>query len=269
MPVSLQLSRAMRRALRLSLCVLLGILLVSAKVNAASSQRGTIASAPSPIAGQINAATDDPLKAVQAGKTYYQSGQYTAAVGAWLPAAQAFASRGDRVNQAVVLSNLALAYQQLGQWIEGNQAIADGIEILNIEQAKAGTNEASALLAQAFNIRGSLQLTQGQAEPALLSWQMATAAYQRLKQPSGMIRSQINQSQALRALGLYPRAKSVLEQVNQTLTTQPDSLLKAAGLVNYGDAMRCVWRVSWQKPKKYCTTVWRSPSGYNRLLTSP
>jgi len=178
-------------------------------------------------------------------------------------------SRGDRLNQAVVLSNLALAYQQLGQWIEGNQAIADGIEILNIEQAKAGTNEASALLAQAFNIRGSLQLAQGQAEPALLSWQMATAAYQRLKQPSGMIRSQINQSQALRALGLYPRAKSVLEQVNQTLTTQPDSLLKAAGLVNYGDAMRCVWRVSWQKPKKYCTTVWRSPSGYNRLLTSP
>ena len=223
---------------------MLGALLVSTSVVSAASPNRAIASRqesatatlPSPV--QLQATTDNPLKAVQTGKAYYQSGQYTAAVGAWLPAAQAFASRGDRLNQAVVLSNLALAYQQLGQWVEGNQAIADGIEILNTEQAKAGTNEAPVLLAQAFNIRGSLQLAQGQAEPALLSWQTATAAYQRAKEPSGMIRSQINQSQALRALGLYPRAKSTLEQVNQTLTTQPDSLLKAAGLINYGDALR-------------------------------
>ena len=200
---------------------MLGALLVSTSVVSAASPNRAIASRqesaaatlPSPV--QLQATTDNPLKAVQTGKAYYQSGQYTAAVGAWLPAAQAFASRGDRLNQAVVLSNLALAYQQLGQWVEGNQAIADGIEILNTEQAKAGTTEAPVLLAQAFNIRGSLQLAQGQAEPALLSWQTATAAYQRAKEPSGMIRSQINQSQALRALGLYPRAKSTLEQVNQ------------------------------------------------------
>ncbi len=250
MTVSPQLSRAMRRVFRLSLCVVLGVILVSAKVGAASSHRGAIASQQESVTAtlsspvQLQAATDDslktddPLKAVQAGKAYYQSGQYTAAVGAWLPAAQAFASRGDRVNQAVVLSNLALAYQQLGQWLEGNQAIAEGIALLSDQQAHAGATEAPVLLAHAFNIRGSLQLAQGQAEPALLSWQTATAAYQRAKEPNGMIRSQINQSQALRALGLYPRAKSTLEQVNQTLTTQPDSLLKAAGLVNYGDALR-------------------------------
>ncbi|MEX0270151.1 CHAT domain-containing protein [Leptolyngbyaceae cyanobacterium UHCC 1019] len=238
MTVSVQLSPAMRRVFRLSLCVVLGILLVSANVSAASSQSGAIATITSPSPNQITIATADPLKAVQAGKAYYQSGQYTAAVGAWLPAAQVFASRGDRLNQAVVLSNLALAYQQLGQWTGGNQAIADGIRLLSNEQAKASATEAPVLLAQAFNIRGSLQLAQGQAEPALLSWQAATTAYQRAKEPSGMIRSQINQSQALRALGLYPRAKSTLEQVNQTLTTQPDSLLKAAGLVNYGDALR-------------------------------
>jgi CHAT domain-containing protein len=238
MPASLQLSRTMRRVLRLSLCVVVGILIVSAKVSAASSHRGAIAAMTSPIPESINAATDDSLKAMQSGKAYYQSGQYTAAVGAWLPAVQAFANRGDRLNQAVVLSNLALAYQQLGQWIAGNQAIADGIALLNTEQTKGGATEAPILLAQAFNIRGSLQLAQGQAEPALLSWQTATAAYERAKEPSGMIRSQINQSQALRALGLYPRAKSTLEQVNQTLITQPDSLLKAAGLVNYGDALR-------------------------------
>ncbi|MBM0740882.1 CHAT domain-containing protein [Phormidium sp. CLA17] len=239
-----RVSPIIRRILRFSLCVMLGALLSSIKVASAPAQTGAIASpqefeaATSITSVQFNAATDEPLKEVQVGKAYYQSGQYTAAVGEWLPAAQAFASRGDRVNQAVVLSNLALAYQQLGQWSEGNQAIADGIAILNTEQAKVGITEAPALLAQAFNIRGSLQLAQGQAEPALLSWQMATAAYQRAKEPNGIIRSQINQSQALRALGLYPRAKSTLEQVNQTLITQTDSLLKAAGLLNYGDALR-------------------------------
>lgn len=241
-----KLSRRASRAFRLCLCVLLGALLASVTMLPASSHlsafsySGAIAAATSVSAPTaITAATDDPFEAMKAGKTYYQSGQYRAAVGAWLPAVQAFASRGDRVNQAVVLSNLALAYQQLGEWIEGNQAIADGITVLNRETATGrNADELLGLLAQAFNIQGSLQLAQGQAEPALISWQAATAAYQWAKEPTGIIRSQINQSQALRALGLYPRAKSTLQQVNQTLTTQPDSLLKAAGLVNYGDALR-------------------------------
>ncbi len=95
-----RLSSAIRRVFRFSFCVMLGVLLASGKGVAAPAQSGAIAShqesaaAPTPTPTQLHAATDDPLKAVQAGKTYYQSGQDTAAVGAWLPAAQAFAKSG-------------------------------------------------------------------------------------------------------------------------------------------------------------------------------
>jgi CHAT domain-containing protein len=191
---------------------------------------------------------DDPVQLVQSGKGFYQSGQYAAAVTVWQQAMQGFAGWGDRLNQAVVLSNLALAYQQLGQWPEANQAIADSLRLLQGQES--ATNSATGqpgaqadglkLLAQALNIQGSLQLAQGQSEQALVTWQSATNAYQKTGDSSGAIRSLINQTQAFRALGLYPRAKSTLEQVHQMLQAQPDSLLKAAGLLNYGDALRLV-----------------------------
>ena len=39
-------------------------------------------------------------------------------------------------------------------------------------------------------------------------------------------------------MGLYPRAKSSLEQVNKSLLDEPPSLLKAASLLNFGDTLR-------------------------------
>jgi hypothetical protein len=52
------------------------------------------------------------LQLVQQGKKFYQSGRFAEAVEVWQQAAVALAQVGDRLNQAMVLSNLALAYQQ-------------------------------------------------------------------------------------------------------------------------------------------------------------
>ncbi|WP_431657389.1 CHAT domain-containing protein [Pantanalinema rosaneae] len=184
--------------------------------------------------------TTDPAQLVQSAQEYYRSGQYAAAVSLWQQAAALFAGQGDRLNQAVVLSNLALTYQQLGQWAEAEPAIAQSLTLLNTQEARASEQKHNqpSLFAQALNIQGSLHLSQGRAQAALDTWQQATKVYQQAGDQAGVVRSLINQSQALRALGLYPRARNTLAQVNQTLQDQPDSPLKASGLLNFGDALR-------------------------------
>jgi CHAT domain-containing protein len=174
---------------------------------------------------------------VQQGRGYYDNAQFAAAVKIWQQAVQAYQSQGDSLNQAMVLSNLALANQQLGQLSEAKEAIATSLELL---QSEPDTSERHRILAQALNTQGSLQMAQGQAQQALTTLQQATDNYRQVGDEAGVVRSLINQAQALRVLGLYSRALSTLTQVNQSLQTQPDSPLKAAGLRHLGNAMRLV-----------------------------
>ncbi|MFP4119599.1 MAG: CHAT domain-containing protein [Coleofasciculus sp.] len=170
-------------------------------------------------------------------KKRYQLGEFAAAVTAWQQAADLFASQGDSLNQAMVLSNLALAYQQLGQWTPANQAIEKSLHLLQTETA---SRDRTRILAQVLNTQGKLQLAQGQPEQALKTWEAATATYQQVGDETGVVRSLMNQAQALRVLGFYPRVRATLEQVNQLLQNQPDSAIKAAGLLSFGDTLRLV-----------------------------
>jgi CHAT domain-containing protein len=174
----------------------------------------------------------NPAALVQTGKQHYQTGQYANAIAVWQQASDIYAKQGDRLNQAVVLDNLALAHQQLGQWKEADKAIANGLEILQSDPQQ------TKLLAQALNIQGNIQLAQGKAQAALTTWQMAAATYEQAGDKDGAIRSKINQSQAMRSLGLYPKAKDTLKQVQIELKDRPDSELKAASLLNLGDTLR-------------------------------
>lgn len=175
---------------------------------------------------------------VQQGRDYYESGQFAQAATVWEQAASSFATRKDGLNQAMVLSNLSLAYQRLGQWTRSKDAIAKSLDLL---QSTTDTSPSRIrILAQAFNTQGSLQLAQGQTEQALATWQKAEAAYRQANDDAGILRSQINQAQALKTLGFYRRALTLLTQVYQTLQQQPDSPLKAAGLRSLGSAFLLV-----------------------------
>lgn len=85
----------------------------------------------------------------------YKFASATAAVKVWQQAVQAFQSQGDSLNQAMVLSNLALAYQALGQLPEAKNAIATSLQLL---QSQPDTREKRRILAQALNTQGSLQM---------------------------------------------------------------------------------------------------------------
>ena len=190
-----------------------------------------------PNTSAVQVSTSNSAELVQGGLQKYQSGEFAAAVTAWKQAADTFATQGDSLNQAMVMSNLALAYQQLGQWTLANQAIGNSLQRLQTEKA---SRDRTTILAQALNTQGKLQLAQGQPEQALKTWEEATETYQQVEDQIGVVRSLMNQAQALRILGFYPRVRATLEQVNQRLQNQPDSAIKAAGLLSFGDTLRLV-----------------------------
>ncbi|NET55515.1 MAG: CHAT domain-containing protein [Symploca sp. SIO2E6] len=187
--------------------------------------------------------TNNPLNLFSQGNTLYQAGQFSAALEAWQQAARAYATQGEFLNQAMTLSNLALAYQELGQWDEANQAINQSLALL--ETIPANTQEYLPVQAQTLNSQGTLQLAQGKPETALTTWKQATKLYTQIPDEPGIIRSQINQALAMRALGLYRRASNTLEQLEKTtLQSQPDDALKAAAYSNLGNLLRSVSRLN-------------------------
>jgi CHAT domain-containing protein len=187
--------------------------------------------------------TDNAPQLVQQGKEHYQAGQFADALTNWQHAADTFAAQGDTLNQAMVLSNLALVHQQLGRWDEAKAAIEKSLKLLGSEKRGAASDRLK-ILAQALNNQGILYLAQGQSQQAFDTWQKATNTYRQIGDESGVIRSLINQAQALRALGFYRRARNTLEQVQQALEKQPDSLMKAAGLRSLGDVLRLLGELS-------------------------
>ena len=181
----------------------------------------------------------DLQQLVQTGKQHYRDGQFAQAIVIWQQALQQFKQRGDSLNQAAVLSNLTLAYQQLSRYSEASTAISQSLNLLNQFNSPQNQN----LKAQALNIQGGLLLSQGKTEQSLKIWQDATDAYKKVGDNAGVTRTLLNQTQALRALGLYPRAKITLEQVLFSLQNQPDSAIKAASLLNLGDTLRVMGKL--------------------------
>lgn len=177
---------------------------------------------------------------IEQGKTLYETGQYAAAADVLQQAITVYRNRADRLGEAVALSNLSLVYQQLGQWDEAESAIVVSLQILQPSKQHSEPDSASSVVAQAYDIWGRLQLSRGQADQALETWQQAAALYQQNNDRTGLIRSTIHQAEALQALGLYRRAIDLLDQLIADLTHQPEfsPALQIIALRSLGDALR-------------------------------
>lgn len=176
--------------------------------------------------------SDSPL---QQARTLYQSGQYQPAATLFEQVLQT--QTAQPLNRALTLSSLALVYQNLGKLEQARTAIAQSVALFS---PTGGQENERRVRAQVLNTQGRLQLTWGQAEAALESWQRAEQDYRALKDDAGVIGSQTNQVQALRSLGFYRRAQEQIESVKTILANQPDSLLKAASFRTLGDILRVV-----------------------------
>jgi CHAT domain-containing protein/predicted negative regulator of RcsB-dependent stress response len=194
---------------------------------------------PEALLAQSLEVSPQPQALVEQGKQLYEAGQFSAALSILEQAVQRYEAEGDRLQQALTLSNLALVYQQLGQLTPANQAIQSSLALLQsaLLQSSEDTNTKS-VLAQTLDIQGELQLESGQPEQALETWQQAETLHAQLNEAEGMTRSRINQAEALQTLGFYRRAVTLLSELSQSLQTQPDSPLKAIGLRSLGNTLQ-------------------------------
>lgn len=168
---------------------------------------------------------------LRSGRELYEAGKFAQAASVWQRAEQ---TATEPLQKAIALSNLALVWQQLGQWQKAEFAIASSLKIVRTQPA---SKEQLEVLAQALNTQGGLQFSLGKTELALGTWQEATASYDQAGDRNGTIRGLLNQTQALRSLGFYRRSLKILGEVSQSLRSQPDSLLKANQLRSLGDSL--------------------------------
>ena len=194
-----------------------------------------IAVSPPPVPAVVQNTTS--LRSLmQQGQQLSDDGRFTEAARIWKQTVQAAEKQGDALIQALSLSRLAASYQELGQWDSSETAIAQSLALL--KQLTLSSQDGKLVKAQALNTQGSLHLAMGQAETALTAWQDAQQYYEKAEDETGKLGSQLNQAQALQAMGLYRRAYGKLLEINEQLQSQPDSELKALGLESLGNVLR-------------------------------
>ncbi len=167
----------------------------------------------------------------------YEAGQYTEAIHSWEQALQNNQRTPDTLTQALLLSNLSLAHQQLGQWSQATETLASSLKLLATPTDTPGYSET---LAKALNTQGRLHWEQGNTEAALNVWREATTAYRQAGHDWGILLSLINQAKALQTLGFHVQAKTLLEDdIVQLLQTAPlDDRAQATGFWYLGNAQR-------------------------------
>ncbi|MEH2248947.1 CHAT domain-containing protein [Nostoc sp.] len=180
--------------------------------------------------------SSQPTNWLEQGRHLYRSGRFAEAVTIWQTAAQQYHTQGDRLNEALSLSYLSLAQQELNQWEAASQSIEQSLKLLQTAKPSAD----AILWAQALNTQANLQLHNGKAETALESWQQAQKYYEQAGDKMGSLGSQINQAQALQSLGFYRRSKVQLETLTQKLLAMPDSEIKISGLRSLGLALQMI-----------------------------
>jgi CHAT domain-containing protein/tetratricopeptide (TPR) repeat protein len=164
----------------------------------------------------------------------YENGRLTEAIQVLEGAIAFYPPQDNSIKKLFALRNLALIYTQLGDFEKANSIISDVINLSKEIQTNQPTQK---LLAQALEVKGKIQLSTGQAEQALETWQNATQIYREIDDTTGVTQAQINQIQALQTLGLYDRAAKTVVAIDKNLASEPDTLLKAKALQSLGNVL--------------------------------
>jgi CHAT domain-containing protein len=174
---------------------------------------------------------------VEQAASLYKQGQYSAAVPVWERAAKIYRANGDKLNEAMALSNLSLTYQQQGAWEPAKTAILASLKLL---QPLPDRPEKMKIWAGALDIQGRWYLSTGDSQKALNTWQEATKLYRRMGDKTSELQSQVNQAQALQELGFYRKAAKLLTELEPDWQKQSNSLVKSVALRNLGNIRRLV-----------------------------
>ena len=186
--------RPYSRALLQLLALALGLLLALAP-----GQLSLAFQSPPGSASPFAAAPAAELSLDQRARQAYESGNYGQARDLWQRAADSYANNADPINQAMVLSNLSLALQHLGQAAAAQQAIEASLELLRAPSLPI-TSERNRTLAQSLHSQARLRFEQGKILDALRGWQRAGELYRQAGDSAAAQMSTLNQAEALRIL---------------------------------------------------------------------
>jgi CHAT domain-containing protein len=168
------------------------------------------------------------------GQVFYSAGLYREAIRVWSDAILRYQSQNDKQSQALMLSYLALAYQQNGQLQQAMSSIAQAKQLVS-HNGKVINLKIGAII---LNNQGEILLNQGNSQAALNAFEESMKYYQGSNDTMGVIGTQINSARALQMLGYFLRAKSILENIENSLSTQPNTQLKVTALMNLGNLLR-------------------------------
>ncbi|MEG4285900.1 CHAT domain-containing protein [Microcoleus sp. A006_D1] len=140
-------------------------------------------------------------------KTLYTSERFSEAVPLLQQAAAAFEAKGQNLDRATALSNLAATYGQLTLWEPAEQAVNASLSVV---RSQPTTPEQQRILAETLNIQGQIKLERGQTQEAIDNFDLSAKIFEKLDRKNQLFQVQINQSRAWETLGLYPRACKIL-----------------------------------------------------------
>lgn len=178
---------------------------------------------------------------LEQGEALYREGRFTEAINVLQQAVRIYQQQGNNLGQAAALTNLSLVYQQLGAWPEADISVNNSLKLLGWDSTNQKLNvnnpqyELLEILAQTLDIQAGLLLTKGKPDLSVQISQQAEQIWKKLANNIKIIRSQINQAQALRVAGFYRRSRGILQEISPAIKTQPDSLIKITALRTLGN----------------------------------
>jgi hypothetical protein len=217
------------RSLQRGLAMLIGLLLALAPSWLPSWLQASRA-ASLPQAAQAAATvpgSDLDLRARQA----YGAGDSALAAQLWGQAADLYRGSGDALQQARMLSNLALALQQQGQPLEAQRSLAASLALLEHSTVPSGASLLRAR-AQALHTQARLRFESGHFVDAFDAWKQAARLSRQVGATEAELAGLINQAEALQNMGNLNEARALLESLLERPELRTLPRFKAAALAS-------------------------------------
>ncbi|MCU0544243.1 MAG: CHAT domain-containing protein [Oscillatoriaceae cyanobacterium Prado104] len=149
----------------------------------------------------------EAIQLLQQARTLYDSERFSEAVTLLQQAAAALEARGENLDRAAALSNLAATFGQLADWEQAEIAINSSLSAV---RSQPTTPQQQQILGQILNVKGQLQLERGQNQEAIDTLETAAKILDKINANHQLLQVKLNQTRAWEALGMYPKACKIL-----------------------------------------------------------
>ena len=122
-------------------------------------------------------------------ESFYKNQQYSQAIDRLKAAIKEFQQTKDIIGEINARRNLALVYQETGNWQGGKKAIETNLKEINLLQDRTIKQE---VIAESLEVFGKINLAIGESEQALKAWERSTNIYRRLGYKNKENNSKIN-----------------------------------------------------------------------------